>query len=237
MWVFGGRWERTAVSQWGFWVMKPYYETDNGVLYQGDCLEVMPGLKDGSVDLVITDPPYGINHSSGHGASWANTTIAGDADTSIRDSVLSRFSSVASFGTWKTPPIENTRGVIVWDKGPAFGMGDLSFPFKPSWEMIFIKGPGWYGKRDEGVWRGPVVVSWESKGRVHPHQKPVSLIAYLLTKHDGKLIMDPFIGSGTTAIACERLNRKWIGIEISEEYCEIAAKRIERETRQGSMFG
>jgi len=215
--------------------MKPYYETELGKLYHGDCLEIMPQLE--PVDLVLTDPPYGINHKTSHGASWQNTAISGDCNTDTRDSAIVGQDSVAAFGTWKTPPIKNTRGVLIWDKGPAFGMGDLSFPFKPSWEMIYIRGNGWCGKREEGVWRGPIVVSWESKGRVHPHQKPVALIVYLLEKNTAQFILDPFIGSGTTAIACERLNRKWIGIEIEEKYCEIAAKRIENERKQLKLFG
>lgn len=210
--------------------MTPYYDKDGIQIFHGDCREILPTLE--PVDLCLTDPPYGINHSSSHGASWQNTNIAGDADTEVRDAVLKDFPSVASFGTWKTPPIQNTRGVIVWDKGPAFGMGDLSFPFKPSWELIYIRGDGWIGKRDEGVWRGPIVVSWESKGRLHPHQKPVELLRYLMIKHIGETILDPFLGSGTTLVAAKLLGRKAIGIEIEEKYCEIAAKRLEQKVFQ-----
>ncbi|MEK7766398.1 MAG: hypothetical protein AAB368_09180, partial [bacterium] len=92
-------------------------------LYLGDCREILPTL--GKVDAVVTDPPYGIAHSSNHGASWERTQIAGDTDTSIRDSVIADFANVAAFGTWKTPPIRDTKGCLVFDKGPAFGMGDV----------------------------------------------------------------------------------------------------------------
>ena len=73
--------------------------------------------------------------------------------------------------------------------------------------------------------------------RVHPAEKPISLMVWCieLSKSTGKIV-DPFIGSGTTAIACERLNRRWIGIEIEEKYCEIAAKRIEKENQQLKLF-
>jgi DNA modification methylase len=215
-------------------IIKPYYETELGRLYHGDCLEILPHLE--PADAVVTDPPYGINHSSSHGASWQNTTIVGDNDTTLRDNVIEKFSCAAVFGTWKTPPIKNIRGCLVWDKGPAFGMGDLSFPWKPSWEQIYIKGNLWEGKRDEGVIRKHIQVSWESKGRKHPHQKPTSLIVYLLKKTTAKTILDPFLGSGTTAVACERLKRRWIGIEIEEKYCQIAVKRIEAERRQLKLF-
>ena len=75
-------------------------------------------------------------------------------------------------------------------------------------------------------------------GSFHPTQKPVALFEYLIKTYtnDKNLIMDNCIGSGTTAIACERLKRKWIGIEIEEKYCEIAAKRIEQERKQLKLF-
>ena len=111
---------------------------DGVEIWHGDCRDVLPLI--GKVDAVVTDPPYGINHSSGHGASWKNTVIAGDNDTSLRDEVLQGFETVAAFGTWKTPPIVDTRGCLIFDKGPAFGMGDLSFPWKPSFELIYIRG-------------------------------------------------------------------------------------------------
>ncbi len=68
--------------------------------------------------------------------------------------------------------------------------------------------------------------------------KPVQLIIQLISKYSkkGQVVLDPFLGSGTTAVACEELNRKWVGIEISEKYCEIAAKRIEAENKQLKLF-
>ncbi len=74
------------------------------------------------------------------------------------------------------------------------------------------------------------------KNQYHPTEKPVSLLRNLVECNVGDLILDPFIGSGTTAVACEKLNRQWIGIEISEKYCEIAAKRINAEASQGKLF-
>lgn len=205
-------------------------------LYCGDCLEILPTL--GKVDAVITDPPYGISHSSSYGASWQNTVIHGDSDTSTRDVALAHFETAAVFGTWKTPPITGVRGVLVWDKGPAFGMGDLSFPWKPSWELIYVRGDGWRGSRDEGVLKGHIVVSWESKGRTHPHEKPISLIECLLNKTTASRILDPFMGSGTTGVACVRLGRNFVGVEIEPAYFTIAVKRIKAELdkRKNALF-
>lgn len=212
----------------------------NATLYLGDCRDILPTL--GKVDAVLTDPPYGINHSTNHGASWQRTRIAGDADTSLRDEVLSGFDAVAAFGTWKTPPISDTRGCLVFDKGPAFGMGDLSFPWKPSFELIYVRGPGWTGSRDEGVLRGHIQVSWENERgdrelRTHPHQKPVSLVCYLLQRRrSADTILDPFMGSGTTGVACAKLGRRFIGIEIDRAYFDIACRRIEAAQRQADLF-
>ncbi len=199
-------------------------------LYLGDCLDVLKRLPDGSVDAVVTDPPYGIGHKSGMRSSWRGQRFAGDQDTRARDAVIhwatERNLPWASFGTWKTPPPAKTRGVLCWDKGPAFGMGDLSFPWKTSFELIYIGGPDWKGHRDEGVLRGHIVVSWESKGRCHPTQKPVSLIAELLAKLPASTILDPFMGSGTTGIACAMTGRNFIGVEIDPAYFAIAKARI-----------
>ena len=207
----------------------------DATLYLGDCLEIMPGL--GMVDAVVTDPPYGISQSSGRGASWGGRQIVGDQSTAARDCALASMDNVAAFGTWKMPPIERCKGALVWDKGPAFGMGDLSFPWKGSFELIYIRGDIWAGRRDEGVLRGHIQVSWESHGRRHPHQKPVSLIEALLIKLPPKIVvLDPFMGSGTTGVACAKLGRKFIGIEIDEGYFDIACERIEQAYAQPSLF-
>lgn len=205
-----------------------------------DCRTLLPLIPKGVIDAVVTDPPYGINHSSAHGASWMNTKIAGDSDTSLRDTVLVCFQNVAAHGTWKTPPIEDTKGVLVWDKGPAFGMGDLSFPWKASWELIYIRGKIWAGRRDEGVLRGPVVVSWESKGRTHPHEKPVWISRHLISKIPCQsLVFDPFMGTCPVGIASVQYRNPFWGCEIHRPYFDIAVDRISKaiEEVEQDMFG
>jgi site-specific DNA-methyltransferase (adenine-specific) len=139
----------------------------------------------------------------------------------------------AVFGIWKQQLPRGTKACLIWDKGPAFGCGDLRFPWKPSWEQIYIGGTGWKGKRDEGVLRGECVVSWESKGRMHPHQKPVWLYERLLAKQpEAKVVIDPFAGIGPCGLAGKRLGKKCVLVEIEERYCEIAANRL----RQGCLL-
>lgn len=217
-------------------MIKPYYQDEWATIYHGDCREVIPQLE--PVDLVLTDPPYGMAYSSNHGASWEGTQINGDSDTGLRDFVLSFYAEmpIACFGTWKVQRPESIRAVLIWDKGPAFGMGDLQFPWKPSFEEVYILGKGWSGKRDEGVLKGHIQVSWESKGRCHPNQKPISLMKYLISRQPkAKTVLDPFMGSGTTLRAAKDLAIKSIGIEIEEKYCKLAIERLRQESLLGSM--
>ena len=206
-------------------VPTPYFQDEAVTIYHGDCRDILPLLE--PVDLVLTDPPYGIGYRSNRGATWEGTEVAGDSDSSLRDWLIVALPGkpIAIFGTWKVSrPL--CRAVLIWNKGPASGMGDLAFPWKNSFEEIYILGDGWHGSRDEAIIKGHIQVSWESHGRGHPNQKPVSLMVYLLSKHPGQVILDPFMGSGTTLRAAKDLGRKAIGIEIEERYCEIAAKRM-----------
>ncbi len=208
--------------------MKPYYEHDGITIYHGDCREVLPAmLFFPATGVIVMDPPYGINHTSSYGSSWENTRIANDNSTDLRDWLIERLSPcpMVVFGTWKIQKPTQTKQMLVWDKGPAFGMGDLRFPWKNSFEEIYVIGNGFKGKRDEGVLRGAPVVSWESRGRKHPHEKPTWLMAHFIGKSQGD-VLDPCMGTGPTLIAAKDLGRKAIGIEIEERYCEIAAKRL-----------
>ena len=108
-------------------------------------------------------------------------------------------------------------------------MGDLSIPWKPNWEMVFILGRGFSGDRTTGVLSGDTVVTWASKGRSHPNLKPVGLMRKLIDKCPHATILDPFAGSGTTGRACKDLGRKCIMVEIEEKYCRIAANRLRQE--------
>ncbi|MCK5014259.1 MAG: site-specific DNA-methyltransferase [Candidatus Omnitrophica bacterium] len=200
--------------------IKPYFETKLGKLYCGGCLEIMPELE--PIDLVLTDPPYPNN------ANHFNKSIA-DARKliSIITKPLMTFWTEVEIPKNKNPLI----AVHIWHRS------NTNRP--DNYESIFYFNPDGK-KRASRILSYPVVCVGltgcvEATG--HPTQKKVGLIAELikLSKIDG-LICDPFIGSGTTAIACERLNRKWIGIEKEEKYCEIAAKRIEQETSQLKLF-
>jgi hypothetical protein len=177
---------------------------------------------------------YGIAHSSNHGASWTGNEIENDGDTSLRDWIIAHLAPrpMFVFGTWKVAKPIGVRQTLVWDKGPASGMGDLSFPWKNSFEEIYVLGDGFSGRRDEAVLRGHNIITWESKGRRHQHEKPVTLMCALINKHPSPLILDPTCGVGPALEAAKLCGRRAIGIEINEDYCQIAADRL----RQGVLF-
>ena len=197
----------------------------------GDCLDVLRELPREAVTCLVTDPPYGVNYSSSWEGAFKDRPIAGDDSCASRDRALAWWGDGPAivFGTWKRPPPRGAHTALVWDKGPASGMGDLSVPWKPSWEMIFICSHGFTGARDEGVLSGHSVVSWTSEGREHPNEKPVTLLEALIAKCPGDLILDPFCGSGTTGVAALRLGRRFIGIEIDPTYAQLARDRIQAE--------
>ena len=220
----------------------PEWTTDDGRirLIQADCLEVLPTLS--GIDAVVTDPPYGISHVSNRPKAMRDTPINGDSDTSLRDCVLEELCDVPSivFGTWRRARPKRLRGVLIWDKGGAVGMGDLSFPWKPSFEEIYISGDGFSGTRGGAVLRH--VVNAQACGGVngdgwlHPHEKPIELLEELIEKCPGETILDTFAGSCTTAIACMRTGRRFIGIEKERKYWEIGIERVKKELGRTVLF-
>jgi hypothetical protein len=133
------------------------------------------------------------------------------------------------FGSWRRPEPTGTRMALVWDKGPALGMGALDLPWKPSWDLIYVLGKGFRGHRGGGVLYCPPVQSMAANGRTHPHEKPVALMRALLEKCPSGTVLDPFMGTGATLVAAKSLGRRAIGIEIEEKYCEVAAQRCSQE--------
>lgn len=211
------------------------YDQDGIVIWHGDCREVLPMLNISDFAVVV-DPPYGIEHSTGwskelyngDAVTWQGGRIAGDKTTEIRDYITDWTGAHAClvFGSWKMPRPAGVRAVLIWDKGAAFGMGDLSVPWKPSWEEIYVLGSGYTGSRDEGVLKGFYAPPRISMGRLHPNEKPVSLCRYLISKLTATTIIDPCCGSGPVLQAAREMGRQVIGIEQRERWCEIAIDRL-----------
>jgi DNA modification methylase len=112
------------------------------------------------------------------------------------------------------------------------GMGDLSWPWRPSYEMAWVYGTGWAGKRSPAVLRHRVLPG-NFTARDHPTQKPVGLLEEIIRKAPPGVIADPFAGSGSTLLAARAQGRRSIGVELEERYCEVIARRL----AQGDLFG
>ena len=207
----------------------------NAELWHGDCREVLPMLS--RFDLVLTDPPYGLAHETGWASPWQGQ-IANDATVSCRDEALALCGDVPAyvFGSRKRPEPKGTRMVLIWDKGPALGMGALDLPWKPSYEEIYVLGRGFQGRRDGAVIYCPPVQSMAKNGREHPNEKPVRLLQMLLEKAPYGPVADIFMGSGSTGVACTVMGRQFIGIEIERRWFDVACERISRVQAQATMF-
>lgn len=208
--------------------MKPYYDHAGITIYHGDCLEIIPTLP--KVDIVLTDPPYGINYQSSRRIDWQRKEkIQGDNEFpqwifggilfNIAMFVWCRWDQMITF--------PKPKSFIVWDKGN-HSMGDLNHEFGRRWEgCCFYPGPNHsFTKRPADLIISNRINPADLK---HPNEKPVSALTPLINCHPGELVLDPFCGSGSTLMAAKDLGRKAIGIEIEEKYCEIAAKRLSQE--------
>lgn len=192
----------------------------------GDCLELMREIPDGSIDAVITDPPYGIALAN-HGSFIGDFTVIGDTDLTLADSLVDwtnqRNITTAMFCSPDKPYSGKWNSRLVWHK-PGRGIGgDWERCWMRDWEMILIRATKPIRKKESSVLRyAPATCEY------HKCEKPVSLLVYLIEQltNEGDTILDPFMGSGTTGVACVKLNRNFIGMEINEDYFRIAQRRI-----------
>ena len=204
--------------------MKPYYDQDGITIYHGDCRQIREWM---AADVLVSDPPYGMAYQSG----WKESSnVAGDRSTVARDEALAMWGHKPAilFGRWSVERPEGVRMVLYWDKGDWPGMGDLGLPWGPSTEEIYVIGSGFIGKRT-----GQIVPCHKriTDGH-HPTEKPVELMKELLGRCPAGVVVDPFMGSGSTLVAAKFMRRRAIGIEVEEKYCEVAVRRL----AQGVLF-
>ena len=210
---------------------------DAGVtLYLGDCLEFMRTLPDGAVDAVVTDPPYGV--------SWKTPVsprrpkggwfVIGD-DTPFDPSPFLLFPVVAMCGAQHyADRLPSSPGWVIWDKRngmPSNDQGDADLIWTNALGRTLIYRQTWNGGGSLLAENGP-------DRAIHPTQKPVALMVWLLQKitRPGATVFDPFMGSGTTGVACVRTGRKFIGCEIDPTYFAIAERRIREAQMQPPLF-
>ena len=211
-------------------------------IIRGDCLTILRTLPDNSVDTIITDPPFGIDYQSSRtDKTKRKPKIANDKSPFIwwmydafrvlKDPAplicFTRFDTEEDFRWAMGIAGFRPRAQVIWDKR-THGMGDLKGNFAPQHENIIFATKGKYAfpyGRPKSILSHCRV----SPGKLlHPNEKPESLLADLVNSltRPGELILDPFIGSGVTAIVARQLGRDYLGIELNPEYIEIAKRRI-----------
>jgi site-specific DNA-methyltransferase (adenine-specific) len=210
-------------------------------LIQGDCLEVMPLL--GEVDAVVTDPPYGIalnpditRFSGGSAKSQSRRKSRRDAprravandDAPFDPSPILQAGKQHIIWGWNNYPDKLPRGAcLVWIKRNDAAFGSFLSDAELAW---MSKGHGVYCRRD--LSNNAIALE-----RQHPTQKPVALMEWCLGfLPNAQTILDPFMGSGTTGVACVNLGRSFIGIELDESYFNIAVERIRKAHQQLDLF-
>ena len=188
----------------------------------GDCLDLMKGIPDKSVDLVLTDPPYGIGVQRVNCASYRKDSRSrGKIDWDLGFSLEKYMAEIVRVGkniiiwgaNYHNVFLDNG-GAIIWDKlQPLPDSSQCEIASLTKYKKVFK-----YTQR----WTNFV----NTKETEHPTEKSVALMKFCINIFNAQTVCDPFFGSGTTAVACKELGRKFIGIEISREYCDIAEKRL-----------
>lgn len=212
------------------------------VLYLGDCLEIIPTL--GKFDALVTDPPYGINydpsvHKNYDGSENNFSSIKNDEKEMDFSYIFSIECPKVIWGAENFYSQLPHRGRwCCWHKR-SNATKPNSMP-SGDFELAWMDKKSGFYKFHQCVHGGAInadSIFGNNEKRVHPTQKPVSLMKFSIEQCvEAQTILDPFMGSGTTGVACVKLGRKFIGIELDEKYFEIACKRIEEAYKQPDMF-
>ena len=203
----------------------------NATLYHGDCREVLPMLP--QCDLILTDPPYGIGRdgmrasTSSHGGRKAYDFLGWDdapPPAWLFGLMHEKAEHLIIWGANYYPQhLRPSMGWLVWDKGQRISQSDCELAYSTMDKAL----------RSLTLNRAAIA----QDGAVHPTQKPVQVMAWCLDfAPDCATVIDPFMGSGTTGVACAQLGKVFTGIERERKYFDIACERIARAQAQGQMF-
>ena len=195
-----------------------------------DCLLGMKEIEDNSIDCIITDPPYGIN---------GNYDLYEDTEENLIKLIkifMPEFKRISKricifTGVKNITLFPRSDWILSWVNKAGCGCGRWGFT---CWTPIIVYGKDPYLESRRGSRPDTLIqagLQGIRKGYKHPFEKPLSVMKWVIerTSNEHDLILDPFLGSGTTARACKDLGRKCIGIEISQKYCDIAVKRLGQE--------
>jgi site-specific DNA-methyltransferase (adenine-specific) len=204
----------------------------DATLYLGDCLEILPTL--GPVDAVVTDPPYGIGVEYGQfDDTPENVRLLAEKWLPLARSISGRV--VLTPGNANMHSYPRPTWTLAWITPAGAGSGPWGFS---CWQPILAYGHDPFLSSGKGRAPDIIQLTESSEKNGHPCPKPIGFMQRLLirTTMEAETVLDPFMGSGTTGVACARLGRRFIGIEIEPRYFDIACKRIKREYDQLALF-
>jgi len=219
--------------------MTPYYDDGAVTIYHGDCREVLPSLQF-DLGLLLTDPPYGISERTDRKAKGRGNLaecndfppVYGDDEPFDPSHLLGYKPAVLFGGNYYADKLPSVSSWLVWDKldGLRTDKRDLGFDDNADCELAWtnVGGPA---RIIPLRWKGMLKATERDLKRVHPTQKPVSLMQRIIAAlaRPVGVVLDPYMGGGSTLRAAKDLGRTSIGIEISEAYCEVAANRMSQE--------
>src|SRR3989339_1713915 len=238
-------------------------------IHCGDVIEVMKKMPDGSVDLIITSPPYNLKNSTGNGmkdgrgGKWANAALQkgyshhndcmphNEYVKWQRDCLTEMMRIIPEDGAifynhkWRVQagllqdrqdivsgfPV---RQIIIWRRKGGFNFN--AGYFVPTYEVIYLIAKPKFKLAKKANGFGDVWEFTQEMRNEHPAAFPIDLIDRVVSSTDAKIILDPFVGSGTTALSAINFNRDYIGIDLSPDYCDMAEKRIKRHCSQKKLF-
>ena len=215
------------------------------ILYRGDCFEMLENISPGSIDCVWTDPPYGISYQGNHRKHMEKQEMLANDETphlefvppivrAVKDGgaiyLCTRFDVAQPWVDALTETGAEVKNPIYWIKD-SVGLGDLTGDRGNAVEIVLFATLGRHllrGKRTTNAW--PIA---RAEPTLHPTTKPVELMrrCILGSSDPGDLILDPFSGSGSTAVACALTGRRFIGAEIHRPYFDLSCERIEAAYR------
>ncbi len=232
-----------------------------GKIHHGDCLELMAKLPQGSIDLIVTSPPYNLKNSTGNGlkdgrgGKWKNAALIEGYDRHddcmphdeyigwqqrclramwrvLRDdgAIFYNHKWRVQNGLWQRLADEITAGlpvrqIIIWKRSD--GINFNPGYFVPSYEVIYLIAKPNFRLAKKANALGDVWHIPQETKNPHPAPFPVELAQRCIKATDGRIILDPFMGSGSTAMAAINVNREWIGFELSDAYCRLAEERLQ----------
>ena len=228
--------------------MEPYYDDGQITIYHGDCRDILPTLVGGSVDLVLTDPPYGIglitktsdyrdSANFDKGASLRASILYEDDPSTIRALIAEVMPEVLRVAT-RAMVFCGPNAMWAYPEPTAVGcVFTMAGAGRSPWGFQCMHPVLYYGKDpylQDGKGGRPNSLKDDQPNREridHPCPKPMAWMRWAITRasREGELVLDPFMGSGTTIRAARDLGRRAIGIEIEERYCEIAVRRLAQQ--------